>query len=61
MCLGKDDRVDLRQAVRASSSDVLLNEAIDTAMRRKPLGHDFIIDRRGRSPTLTRHMSVTGG
>jgi cyclic pyranopterin phosphate synthase len=62
MCLGKDDRVNLRQAVRASSSDELLNEAIDTAMRRKPLGHDFIIiNRRGQSPTLARHMSVTGG
>ena len=61
MCLGQDDRVDLRQAVRASSSDELLNEAIDTAMRRKPLGHDFIIDRRGQSPVLARHMSVTGG
>jgi cyclic pyranopterin phosphate synthase len=61
MCLGKDDRVDLRQAVRASSSDELLHEKIDIAMRRKPLGHDFIIDRRGQSPTLARHMSVTGG
>jgi cyclic pyranopterin phosphate synthase len=61
MCLGKDDRVDLRRAVRASSSDVLLNEAIDAAMRRKPFGHDFIIDRRGQSPMLARHMSVTGG
>jgi cyclic pyranopterin phosphate synthase len=61
MCLGKDDQVDLRQAVRASSSDELLNQAIDVAMRRKPLGHDFIIDRRGQSPTLARHMSMTGG
>jgi cyclic pyranopterin phosphate synthase len=61
MCLGRDDQVDLRQAVRASSSDGLLNEAIDSAMRRKPLGHDFVIARRGQSPTLARHMSVTGG
>jgi GTP 3',8-cyclase len=61
MCLGKDDRVDLRQAVRASSSDALLNEAIDSAMRRKPVGHDFVIARRGQSPALVRHMSVTGG
>jgi len=61
MCLGKDDRVDLRRAVRASSSDVMLNDAIDAAMRRRPLGHDFVIDRRGQLPTLARHMSVTGG
>jgi cyclic pyranopterin phosphate synthase len=40
---------------------VLLNEAIDAAMRGKPLGHDFVIDRCGQSPTLARHMSVTGG
>jgi GTP 3',8-cyclase len=61
MCLGKDDQADLRQAVRASSSDGLLNEAIDSAMRRKPFGHDFVIARRGQSPMLARHMSVTGG
>ena len=61
MCLGKDDRIDLRQAVRASSSDGPLHEAIDAAMRRKPRGHDFIIDRRGQAPTLARHMSMTGG
>src|ERR1700730_540827 len=28
---------------------------------RKPPGHDFVIARRGQSPTLARHMSVTGG
>ncbi|WP_426443454.1 GTP 3',8-cyclase MoaA [Bradyrhizobium genosp. P] len=61
MCLGRDGRVDLRQAVRASPSDALLNEAIDDAMRRKPFGHDFVIERRGQSPALSRHMSATGG
>ncbi|WP_027573951.1 GTP 3',8-cyclase MoaA [Bradyrhizobium sp. WSM1743] len=61
MCLGKDDRVDLRQTVRASLSDALLNEAIDGAMRVKPRGHEFVIDRRRQSPTIGRHMSVTGG
>lgn len=61
MCLGKEDRVDLKRPVRISSSDALLNEAIDAAMRRKPLGHDFVITRRGQSPALVRHMSVTGG
>jgi GTP 3',8-cyclase len=61
MCLGQDDRVDLRQAVRASSSDALLNEAIDLAMRRKPRGHEFVIEHRRQLPILGRHMSVTGG
>jgi cyclic pyranopterin phosphate synthase len=61
MCLGQDDRVDLRQAVRASSSDALLNEAIDLAMRRKPRGHEFVIEHRRQLPILGRHMSMTGG
>lgn len=60
-CLGQDDRVDLRKALRTSSSDEMLNDAIDGAMRQKPLGHDFVIERRGQSPALSRHMSVTGG
>ena len=29
--------------------------------RRKPKGHDFIIDRRHNKPAVSRHMSVTGG
>jgi GTP 3',8-cyclase len=27
----------------------------------KPKGHDFIIDRRHKGPSVSRHMSVTGG
>jgi cyclic pyranopterin phosphate synthase len=36
-------------------------EAIDRAIARKPKGHDFVIDRRTRTPAVGRHMSVTGG
>jgi GTP 3',8-cyclase len=61
MCLGQDDAADLRAALRASDSDDLLNAVIDEAIRRKPKGHDFIIDRRDSRPVITRHMSVTGG
>jgi GTP 3',8-cyclase len=61
MCLGQDDAADLRAPLRASPSDDLLNAAIDEAIGRKPRGHDFIIDRRHRRPTLARHMSMTGG
>lgn len=61
MCLGKEDRVDLKRPVRSASSDMLLNQAIDAALRRKPSGHDFVITRRGQAPALVRHMSVTGG
>lgn len=61
MCLGQDDAADLREALRTSSSDDKLLEAIDAAIARKPKGHDFIIDRRTNRPAVSRHMSVTGG
>jgi cyclic pyranopterin phosphate synthase len=61
MCLGQEDAADLRAPLRASQSDALLNQALEEAIARKPKGHDFIIDRRGAKPAVTRHMSVTGG
>jgi cyclic pyranopterin phosphate synthase len=61
MCLGQEDAADLRAPLRASSTDDLLIETIRAAIRRKPKGHDFVIDRAIRSPALTRHMSLTGG
>ena len=60
MCLGQEDAVDLRAPLRASESDHLLEQAIDSAIAHKPKGHDFIIDRDAR-PSVSRHMSVTGG
>jgi len=61
MCLGQEDAADLRTPLRASQDDALLCTAIDAAIARKPKGHDFIIDRRHRTPTLTRPMAMTGG
>ncbi|UXN62756.1 GTP 3',8-cyclase MoaA [Phyllobacterium zundukense] len=61
MCLGQEDAADLREPLRASESNELLNDAIDEAIGRKPKGHDFIIDRRHNRPAVSRHMSVTGG
>ncbi|MEK9706612.1 MAG: GTP 3',8-cyclase MoaA [Alphaproteobacteria bacterium] len=61
MCLGQEDAADLRTSLRASEDDRLLSQAIQDAIARKPKGHDFIIDRRRRSPAVGRHMSVTGG
>ncbi|VTZ27368.1 GTP 3',8-cyclase (fragment) [Methylocella tundrae] len=61
MCLGQEDAADLRAPLRASQSDDLLNETIEAAIARKPKGHDFIVDRKGAKPAVTRHMSVTGG
>lgn len=60
-CLGHEDASDLRKPLRASSDNELLNAAIDRAIGTKPKGHDFIIDRRHNRPSVSRHMSVTGG
>ena len=60
-CLGHEDASDLRRPLRASSDDELLGAAIDRAIGLKPKGHDFIIDRRHNRPSVSRHMSVTGG
>ncbi len=61
MCLGQEDATDLRAPLRASESDALLQTAIDEAISRKPKGHDFVIERRGARPAVSRHMSMTGG
>jgi len=60
-CLGHEDASDLRKPLRASADDQMLSEAIDRAIGLKPKGHDFIIDRRHNRPSVSRHMSVTGG
>ena len=60
-CLGHEDASDLRKPLRASDDDMLLADAIDRAIGLKPKGHDFIIDRRHDRPSVSRHMSVTGG
>ncbi|MFN3370621.1 MAG: GTP 3',8-cyclase MoaA [Sphingomonadaceae bacterium] len=60
MCLGQADRVELRDVLRAGGP-AALDAALDEAMRLKPRGHDFRIDRRAAPPAVTRHMSMTGG
>ena len=62
MCLGQDDAADLRSVLRATPhDDAAVHTAIDEAISRKPKGHDFVIDRRTKTPAVSRHMSVTGG
>ena len=61
MCLGQDDSADLRTPLRACRDDVLLDQAIEDAIARKPKGHDFVIDRRSKRPAVARTMSLTGG
>ena len=60
MCLGHDDRLDLRKALRDGTPDEL-DRLLDRAMLMKPERHAFKIDQRGASPAVARHMSVTGG
>jgi cyclic pyranopterin phosphate synthase len=60
-CLGHEDASDLRKPLRASADNELLSATIDRAIGLKPKGHDFIIDRRHNRPSVSRHMSVTGG
>jgi cyclic pyranopterin phosphate synthase len=56
MCLGHEDRVDLRAALR-SNDPAAVDEAVDRALLLKPKAHDFHLDR----PATARHMNVTGG
>jgi GTP 3',8-cyclase len=56
MCLGHDDHVDLRAALR-SDDPRSVDTAVDRALRIKPRAHDFNL----KMPATQRHMNVTGG
>jgi cyclic pyranopterin phosphate synthase len=60
LCLGHETSVHLREPLRASADDALLQQAIDAAIALRPKGHDFSIERLSK-PATVRHMSVTGG
>jgi GTP 3',8-cyclase len=60
-CLGGNEQVDLRAALRSDDPGEALNAALDVAMKIKPERHHFVIDKRGDAPALARHMSMTGG
>ncbi|MEI4470555.1 GTP 3',8-cyclase MoaA [Frigidibacter sp. MR17.24] len=61
MCLGQEDRADLRAPLRASADDAGLEAAIRDAILRKPKGHDFDYSRGRVGGQMPRHMSHTGG
>lgn len=58
-CLGHDDALDLRAALREGGPGAV-DRLLDTAMERKPEAHDFDIAR-GAAPAVARHMAQTGG
>ncbi|MBC2777730.1 GTP 3',8-cyclase MoaA [Parasphingopyxis marina] len=60
MCLGHDDHLDLKTALREGGREAL-DAVLDKAMILKPERHDFAIEKGHVSSRATRHMSVTGG
>ncbi|WP_299307956.1 GTP 3',8-cyclase MoaA [uncultured Croceicoccus sp.] len=60
-CLGGQEQVDLRAAVRSDDPDRALDDALNLAMAIKPERHHFAIRESGEAPALARHMSMTGG
>lgn len=58
-CLGHDDQVDLKAAIR-SGGLTAVDAAIDAALTSKPERHAFDVAP-GAAPAVARHMSVTGG
>ena len=61
MCLGQQDKADLKAPLRKSENNEILKNTIHKAILRKPKGHDFIIERKKEEKFVPRHMNVTGG
>jgi len=61
MCLGQEDREDLKKPLRESENNDLLKKVIYKAILKKPKGHDFVIERKKDEKFVPRHMNVTGG
>jgi cyclic pyranopterin phosphate synthase len=57
LCLGQDDKLELRPLLRAGASDTALEQAIVSAIARKPERHEF----RDKPEQVLRFMSMTGG
>ena len=57
LCLGQEDRVELRPLLRAGADDATLRAAILEGIARKPERHEF----NEKPGQLVRFMSMTGG
>lgn len=57
LCLGQDDKLELRPLLREGISDGELKQAIRAAIARKPERHEF----REQPQKIIRFMSMTGG
>lgn len=60
MCLGQEDHVDFRDALRGGASAGELRALLHHALSQKPRAHEFSIAPNS-APALARHMSTTGG
>lgn len=58
LCLGHDDQVDLKSALREGGIEAV-DRALDRGLAMKPARHAF--DIAAPAPAVARHMSVTGG
>ena len=54
MCLGQQDKADLKTPLRKSENDQLLKDVIYEAISRKPKGHDFVIERKENEQFVPR-------
>ncbi len=61
MCLGQDDHVDLRAAMRGDNPTEDMQQCLDTAMGHKPRSHNFAMSDGKMIGKVGRHMSQTGG
>jgi cyclic pyranopterin phosphate synthase len=57
LCLGQDDKLDLRTPLRSGASDADITGTILASLRTKPARHEF----RERPQRISRVMSSTGG
>jgi GTP 3',8-cyclase len=57
LCLGQEDRLDLRSLLRGGASDAEIDEALTQALLNKPERHEF----NERPEKTVRFMSMTGG
>jgi cyclic pyranopterin phosphate synthase len=60
MCLGQNDFVDLKFALRNQSKTDIINK-IEYAMSIKPKAHNFEINKNNFEGYVDRYMNETGG
>ena len=61
MCLGQNNSIDLKEALRSHKSIQALENLIDQSIYEKPKKHNFTIEEFSDSSKIDRTMNVTGG